>query len=384
MVTKEMILEAKQVPMLAVLDAFDWKTDSTGQFILCPSAEHDDKHPSVAINYGNNTCTCFSCWKNGRGFDTISVYQCLSEKVNGKEVPFPQAVEEILQLDSTAVVGRSHMKYVQNSEEKREKYEKFIQASKQFTKYEISYLNDRGIFLFSSWVYQGKVYSVQNVQDALKMETDPLKIKELMEIQQNGKFYRGILSILKKNKINVRHIFNPGNKVNSIIYYVKYDYDNDEELQGKETFFVGTSRDMAVVKGMDTQHNKITLGNSDFYFITEGLGTSKDVYICEGIEDALTYCLHGKKAISLNSTTNMGSLIDYLEGADNWVRGHRFILNLDNDKGGQKATAELVKWFEEWNSKHPQKQYEYAICNVPQGYKDINDYWVDKVFSNGR
>ena len=83
MIDENIIKSAKAVDISKILNEFNWHTDETGTFILCPSPQHDDKHPSVVINKAGNYCRCFTC-RNGIGsdFDTINVYRNLSEKVN--------------------------------------------------------------------------------------------------------------------------------------------------------------------------------------------------------------------------------------------------------------------------------------------------------------
>ena len=100
MIDEITIQAAKSVDINKVLNKFQWDRDITGTFILCPNPLHDDHNPSVSINRMENTCRCFTC-RQGEGitFDTINLYQSLSEKVDGRRVSFPQAVKEVLALD---------------------------------------------------------------------------------------------------------------------------------------------------------------------------------------------------------------------------------------------------------------------------------------------
>ena len=52
-------------------------------------------------------------------------------------------------------------------------------------------------------------------------------------------------------------------------------------------------------------------------------------------------------------------------------------LSLDNDAAGLNATQKLIDFFVEYNKNH-KKQYRYAKVNIPEKFKDINEYWVDK------
>ena len=98
MIDEITIQAAKSVDINKVLEKFNWGTDITGTFILCPNPLHDDHNPSVSINLMENTCRCFTC-RQGEGitFDTIKLYQSLSEKVDVRRVSFPKAVKEVLE-----------------------------------------------------------------------------------------------------------------------------------------------------------------------------------------------------------------------------------------------------------------------------------------------
>lgn len=98
MIDRETIQAVKAVDMDIILDEFNWEKNKYGQ-IRCPHPNHNDSTPSCAFSQSRNTCKCFGC---GETFDTIDLYQCLCEKVNGRVVPFYRAVEEILKLEDIA------------------------------------------------------------------------------------------------------------------------------------------------------------------------------------------------------------------------------------------------------------------------------------------
>lgn len=108
---------------------------------------------------------------------------------------------------------------------------------------------------------------------------------------------------------------------------------------------------------------------------------SKDIFIVEGIEDALSFTMNGIRSISLNSTSNVRRLTEYLQTYFP-RKGERFVICLDHDDAGVKATEELTRFFDEYNSKRMPKQvkYECGVCRFPQEFNDINDYWKAKVF----
>lgn len=399
MIDEATIQSAKAVDMNIIFHEFKWDKDRYGK-IRCPNPDHDDSTPSCAFSASRNTCRCFVCRKS---FDTIDLYRRLSEKVDGRTVPFYKAVEEILELDavengsngsaviinsSNRVIGyqsdssKSSQPNIQagNGSCNSSPYEMVIHNSRPLTGYELNYLHGRGIMLYDSYVYCGEVHTRQSIEKAIQTETDQNEINRLNEIKNNGAFYKGIAPILKANRIQIKHNYWEG--VNSIIYLVDYDADDEDDLYCAG-FFMDTERHMAVQKSLDGNHVKRALGEANFNFITQGFEHSKnkkDVYICEGLEDALSYTMNGFRSISLNSIANLKSLIYYL--TEDYVPHYneRFVICFDHDDAGGKAVEELKDFFESYNQNPSHRyKYSYAVCDYPQQFHDINDYWKSRI-----
>lgn len=389
MIDKQTIQSAKEADLNNILDEFEWEVFEYGK-IRCPHPDHEDKNPSCSYHGKNNKYKCFSC---GRSFDAIDLYQCLAEKVNGRSVPFYRAVEEVLLLDGKPANSSNHsgnnhaygsMKGNRgsgNSGQGNSPFDIVLSNSRPMTGYELNYLHDRGIMLYDAYVYEGKVHTAKRLEEALQKEADPQEIQKINDIKNKGTFYEGIAPILKKNRIQIKHNYWQG--VNSILYLVDYDYYDDEELQDYALFLTDTERHMAVQKTLDGQHVKRALGTSDFIWIAEGIGDNshtEDIYICEGMEDALTYTMHGKRSISLNSIENVKSLTAFLSKNYRAHPYERFVISLDHDNWGQRASQELIQFFEAYNQNTKRYKYQYAVCHYAEQYHDINDYWKAKVF----
>lgn len=382
MIDEATIQSAKDVDINKILDNFNWGRGHDNM-MHCPSTQHVDSTPSCSYNAKNNTVRCFGC---GKTFDTIGLYQALSEKVAGRRVTFPKAVEEVLTLDNQAPLQgnaapqSSTTQYSHcNSSAKGNAYQTILSNSRPLTGYELNYLHERGIMLYDSCVYNGKVYTKQSIDKALQSETDAQKIQELNAIQSNGKFFEGIATILKKNRIQIKHNYWQG--VNSIIYLIDYDYDNDYELQ-QYAVFLDDERHMAIQKTLDKVHMKKALGTSDFTWLAEGVeNKNHKIYICEGMEDALSYVQNNERAVSLNSTSNINSFKDYLDKHYKRMKKWEWVISFDHDEGGEKAKQKLLDFFQTYNQQHPKYPYQYSVCKYPDTCHDINDYWRDKVFN---
>lgn len=382
MIDEATIQSAKDVDINKILDNFNWERGHDNM-MHCPSTQHGDSTPSCSYNAKNNTVRCFGC---GKTYDTIGLYMALSEKVDGRAVSFPKAVKEVLALDNQAPLQgnaapqSSTTQYSHcNSPAKGNAYQTILSNSRPLTGYELNYLHERGIMLYDSYVYNGKVYTKQSIDKALQSETDAQKIQELNAVQSNGKFFEGIATILKKNRIQIKHNYWQG--VNSIIYLIDYDYDNDYELQ-QYAVFLDDERHMAIQKTLDKVHMKKALGTSDFTWLAEGVeNKNHKIYICEGMEDALSYVQNNERAVSLNSTSNINSFKDYLDKHYKRMKKWEWVISFDHDEGGEKAKQKLLDFFQTYNQQHPKYPYQYSVCKYPDTCHDINDYWRDKVFN---
>lgn len=377
MIDEATIQSAKNVDINKILDNFSWeRCQDNINMMHCPSPEHRDSSPSCSYNKRNNTVHCFGC---GKTFDTIGLYQALCEKVDGRRVTFPRAVAEVLILDDMKISSMQSGTTSTGSKTSSSNniFSSVVNNSRPLTGYELNYLHERGIMLYDSFAYAGKIYTKQSIDKALKSETDAQKIQELNAIQKNGKFFEGIAPILKKNKIQIKHNYWQG--VNSIIYLIDYDYDNDYELQ-QYAGFLDDERHMAIQKTLDKAHMKKALGTSDFTWLAEGVvNKNHKIYICEGMEDALSYVQNNERAVSLNSISNINSFMDYLDKHYKRMKKWEWVISFDHDAGGEKAKQKLLDFFQAYNQQHPKYPYQYAVCQYPDTFHDINDYWKDKL-----
>lgn len=378
MIDEATIQSAKDVDINKILDNFSWERCRDNiNMMHCPSPEHRDSSPSCSYNKKNNTVHCFGC---GKTFDTIGLYQALCEKVDGRRITFPKAVAEVLGLDdmkiSSIQSGTASTSPKTNSSNNI--FSSVVNNSRPLTGYELNYLHERGIMLYDSYVYEGKIYTKQSIDKVLKSEPDAQKIQELNAIQSNGKFFPGIASILKKNRIQIKHNYWQG--VNSIIYLIDYDFDNDYELQQYAQFLPNTERHMAIQKTLDKGHEKKALGKTDFTWLAEGVeNKNHKVYVCEGMEDALSYVQNGERAVSLNSISNLTSFTQFLAKNYYQLKKWEFVISFDHDNAGKQATENLEQFFDVYNALNPNKKYTYAVCKYPDTFHDINDYWKDKL-----
>lgn len=104
-------------------------------------------------------------------------------------------------------------------------------------------------------------------------------------------------------------------------------------------------------------------------YITKENDEHESIYICEGIFDSLSIEEADKKAIALNSTSQVNKFIEYMQKHIKTASSYNYILCFDNDEAGEKATNEMKTALEEM-------KISYKVLQIPKEYKDINEWFV--------
>lgn len=104
-------------------------------------------------------------------------------------------------------------------------------------------------------------------------------------------------------------------------------------------------------------------------YITKKNEKNESIYICEGIFDSLSIEEADKKAIALNSTSQVNKFIEYMQKHIKTASSYNYILCFDNDDAGEKATNEMKTALEEL-------KLSYKVLQIPKEYKDINEWFI--------
>lgn len=113
---------------------------------------------------------------------------------------------------------------------------------------------------------------------------------------------------------------------------------------------------------IDAEDRYRKVGPAQLYNLQACSGTDS-VFIVEGEIDALSIEEMGYRALALGSTANVRKFLTYIQ---NEMPQNTFILALDNDSAGQKATEELRAGLLDLNIKH-------IAFNITGAYKDANE-----------
>lgn len=402
MVSKDKIDLANSVSALDIVDFFGY--DIKRNKISCPL--HEDVNPSCSYLQSKGIGGIFHCFSCGANLDTIQLYMELSN-LNGKPVSFPEAVNDILEIGELEDI-ESHT--VNTQQKKREStgngelYDRVLQNCKPMQNYELQYLANRGIFINGAYVFEGHAYLKSSVDYHIRTAKYEYERKHWQTIKNCGSFYQGISSsFLKANNIEILH--NYYGSTNYIVYKIEYEEDEfifDDDVQRVHANLDESGqRRMLIQKSIsDDLHIKRNIGMTDFTLLVNDVNDNQNIYVCEGLEDALSVVqFKNCMAISLNSTSNLKSLINAMK--ENPVSSIlSWHICLDHDQAGQDGTNTLIFFFESENQKFmdafPQlakkvkesnggkvictyPYYNYDVYDYPMEYKDINEYYCKSI-----
>jgi len=156
-------------------------------------------------------------------------------------------------------------------------------------------------------------------------------------------------------------------------YYVGFDPKADPAKKGHPAprLILPTSKDHYVARAISDdvpeQYQKMNpLNCSPGIFNIDVLKKQEvqEVFVCEGIFDALSFLTVGAPAVALCSTSNAGKFLDILE-KDRPRKDLTFILALDNDKSGRDAGAKLSEGLRRLS-------ISFTVADVNGGEKDAN------------
>ena len=344
--------ELNQLSILQVAEDLGLEVDKHHKMI-CPF--HEEDTPSLVFYPHTNSFYCFGCAKTGNSIGLYAEIKQLAIKEAMREMaelyvagfqsynknskkPLPRML-----VPNTPI--KSNKEYV-TLEIHSEIYEAFREICLQQNTNEISeqafqYLQKRG---FTEKIIRDfKVFVIKDYAEATwhlknRFSTLDLQASGLYNVRNNLIFYRHPLII-------------PYYRDNRIVY-----------LQGR---VLGIPPE-GVNRYQFLNEKPLTLYNAD---ALKSIKLNTQVFVTEGAFDAMRLVQDGKVAVSLGTAN-----VFKKEWAKLFMRAN-VVFYLDNDKAGHKATDELEKLFTELGVSCSRKQ-------LPDAYKDVNDYFTDKLGSN--
>lgn len=123
-------------------------------------------------------------------------------------------------------------------------------------------------------------------------------------------------------------------------------------------------------KTLNLKDVEVKLFNADYVKQSEKL-----IFITEGIFDCLSIECIGYKSMCLNSVNMASRLIDLIKNNIDTCKDTKFVLALDNDDKGEKATNKIMEQLKDLGIR------SYALSFNCKGVKDINEWYLKDVNS---
>lgn len=326
--------------------------------MVCPY--HEEHTASLVLYPHTNSFYCFGCAKTGNSISLyseikkISINEAIHEMARTyvpNYVAYSKGQTSVKSIPKGGLLQPVEVKKLQGKEQPTEElhsqiYEAFRdfclqQASNELSRQALTYLKGRG--LTEKTMNDFRLFVVKDYKEA----TWYLKQRfSTLDLHASGLYND------KYNLIFYAHpIIIPYYRNNRIVYLQGRTIGTPPENHGRYQFL---------------SNHPLTLFNADSL---EHIRTGETVYITEGAFDCMRLVQDGKVAVSLGTAN-----VFKREWAKLFKRAN-VVFYLDNDKAGHRAAEELEKIFTHLGLSCSRKQ-------LPSAYKDVNDYYTDKLGSN--
>lgn len=211
----------------------------------------------------------------------------------------------------------------------------------------IKYMEEvEGIPFFEA---KAKLYSITNTPleeykpTARKQQEKPQEKKPSKEeLQQVSEFIeQGIKQMQEQDKQELANYLNSRNidkaAIDKYNLFMAKDEANNERVyipiyeQGNPIAYIGRAIDSNAKLRYKNSSGTMQPFNID-YISTEAAEEDEPLFICEGIFDAISIEEQGKKAIALNSTSNVNKFLDALKEHKDTASKYKFIIATDTDE----------------------------------------------------
>lgn len=331
----------------------------TRQPFKCLNPDHPDNKPSMSFDPRRNKCKCFSCNADYDTFDLISI----DYGVSGREL-----FEKAYSLYGLHIDGSTGYTPQGTPKEDFREYIDGVANQQQPTQpplhntqselHNQSYTTSGGQSEskpkpdFTKAIERAHAALMQNPA-ALAHFTDRGLTLDTIQAHKLGYSPEGVNSLLKAYPDNMSQSRKAG-----LYNYIFPIIDSE----GKCSYFISEISNRNEIDAYNGKYNKIKGLSASLYneqYLTRG--SHEVLYICEGIFDALSIEQLGGHAIALTGTGHNKLLKLCRENGVNSA----FVIALDEDEAGKKATAALTAGFEELGL--------IGLVSRPKGGKDANE-----------
>ncbi len=251
------------------------RSGTTTQLSPCPFCNKGIKTPHFSVYEQSNSFATFGCTKNGINGGSIIDYLMATRNIDKAE-----ATKMLCDINGIAFNEPTAREQREKPQEKKPSKEELQQASE--------------------FIEQG----IKQMQ-----EQDKQKLADYLSSRN-----------IDKAAIDKYNLF----IANERVYIPIYE-------QGIPIAYIGRAIDSNAKLRYKNSSGTMQPFNID-YLSTEAAEESEPLFICEGIFDAISIEEQGKKAIALNSTSNVNKLINAIKSHQDTASKYKFIIATDNDK----------------------------------------------------
>lgn len=361
------------VSMLSILSYYNIEVNRDNMF-CCPF--HDDEHPSAKYYEESNLMRCFAEGITKDNIDLVGQLEGWDTHTNFFEIL--NKIEEISKCQNVFSYNK-----VSSVNSNRESYIK----------------NEKD---YEYWVKFGKTLDELLEEEKEKIENGTFCYRNQlinlakMYFDERGIDYEKCRDILDLN--DYRITFSTYHNNNNFYFdYKQNDRGQNSLVQRNINDVINKSRKFHV-KLPEVDHKKFHHGVNDVRIIrtsrslrkykdSEGNRHDKKLFIVEGIVDALslismTEHIEEYTIVILNSTNNVDKL--FTKHNDEYILREeysgfsKYILCLDTDEAGKKATEKFIeKYIENTNDDDLEYVQVFDMKLDDVVYNDFNEYWVE-------
>jgi DNA primase len=329
-----------------------------GRRALCPF--HQDKTPSLSLDLRKDRFRCFGC---GRSGDLIDLWE------GAKGIDRKQAVNELYGI----ATGRS---FTFDQIEGFKKTGRFPEYSRPEpepepkpwgVEPELADKVFRSLAEFNGWTVEGAVRDYLHRRGLTDETIERFKIFSLHDTGESRKF-------LTKNfdleTLKALLLFDSKNR---FLFYqhrlIIPIFENGllTAIQGRYFIYQGALYNTNPPASVGKYNNGTGSGAGKLFNgdILKDLKPGSRLYLCEGAFDSMILSQEGHNAVACLSTSSWKSVIARLKGFE-------VVIAFDNDEAGQKAAIEIREELFKLTGQEP------AILELPDGIKDINEYFIKR------
>jgi len=327
-----------------------------GRKVRCPF--HEDKKASLSLDTRTNWFKCFGCGKSG---DLIKLW------AEVKGIGERQAISELYKIAMGQSITLDRLMEFKKTGRFSE-YSKLGPEPKPWgVEPELADKVFRSLAEFSGWTVES---AVRDYLHRRGLTDETIERFRLFSLQDPGESRKFLTKNFDLETLKALLLFDSKNR---FLFYqhrlIIPIFENGllTAIQGRYFVYQGAFYNTNPPASVGKYNNGTGSGAGKLFNgdILKDLRPGSRLYLCEGAFDSMILSQEGHNAVACLSTSSWKSVIARL-------KGYEVIIAFDNDEAGQKAAIEVRRELFKLTGQEP------AILELPDGIKDINEYFIKR------